>query len=94
MSLSQLTVVPSIPESAAARAARLMIEVRQAANEQVAALGEALAMMAQLAGEIADGGEAYSPGVRDLCRRMVEEAGHRSQTLDALQQNAAPARRR
>ena len=94
MSLSQLSVVPATPEGPAARASRLLAEARQAANEQVAALESALGSVILLATEIADGGEAYSPGVRDLCRRLVEDTGHRAQTLDALlQQSNQPKRR-
>jgi hypothetical protein len=94
MSLSQLTVVPNTPETPAARAHRLLAEAREAAGEQVAALEQALATVAGLATEIAEGGEAYSPGVRDLCRRLVEDTHHRVQTLDALLQHARPAPRR
>ena len=54
---------------------------------------EALAAVSGLATEIADGGDLYSPGIRDVCRRLVEEVFHRTQTLDALLQHATPRRR-
>ncbi|MGC1303102.1 MAG: hypothetical protein WA840_12065 [Caulobacteraceae bacterium] len=93
MTLSQLSIVPAVPETPAARAARLMTEARQAAGEQIIALEAALSAATQLAGEIADGGEAYPVGIRDLCRRMAEDIAHRAQTLDALLQHSAPKRK-
>jgi hypothetical protein len=93
MSLSQLSIVPAVPETPAARAARLMAEARQAASEQIVALEEALAAATHLAAEIADGGEAYPVGVRDLCRRMAEDIAHRAQTLDALLQHSTPKKK-
>ncbi len=93
MTLSQLTIVPAVPETPAARAARLMTEAKQAATEQVVALEEALAAVTQLAHEIAEGGEAYPVGVRDLCRRMAEDVAHRAQTLDALLLHSTPRKK-
>ena len=37
-----------------------------------------------MAAEIAEGGEAYPPGVRDLASRMVEDLEARVQTLEAI----------
>jgi hypothetical protein len=93
MTLSQLSIVPAVPETPAARAARLMGEARQAASEQIIALEEALAAVSHLAAEIAEGGEAYPVGVRDLCRRMAEDIAHRAQTLDALLQHSVLKRK-
>jgi hypothetical protein len=38
----------------------------------------------QLAAEIAEGGEAYAPGVREIARRLVEDLEARVQTLEAI----------
>ena len=37
-----------------------------------------------LAAEIADGGEAYSPGIRDIARRLAEDLDSRAQTVEAI----------
>ena len=41
-------------------------------------------LMAALAAEIAEGGDAYSPGVRDVARRLAEDLDSRVQTLEAI----------
>jgi len=38
----------------------------------------------ELAAEIAEGGDAYSPGVRDVARRLAEDLDSRVQTLEAI----------
>jgi hypothetical protein len=86
MSVPHLSVVrvDDSTETPATRATRLFAEAQGAALEQVHALESALALVASLAGEIAEGGDVYPAGVRDLCRRMAEEISLRAQTLDAL----------
>ena len=37
-----------------------------------------------LAAEIAEGGDAYPPGVRDIARRLSEDLDSRIQTLEAI----------
>jgi hypothetical protein len=37
-----------------------------------------------MAAEIAEGGEAYPPGVRELASRLVEDIEARVQTLEAI----------
>ncbi|MEO6338462.1 MAG: hypothetical protein ABIO39_00365 [Caulobacteraceae bacterium] len=81
---AQLSIVASTPERPSARASRLMAEARAAAREQVAVLEQAMADVIALANEIGDGGDAYSPGARDLCRRLAEEVAQRGQTLGAI----------
>lgn len=93
MSVSQLAVVSTQPESPAARARRLMAEAREAADEQVKTLEEALQTVMHLSDEIASGGDVYAPGVREVCRRLIEESGWVSYTLDTLtHQNLARRR--
>jgi hypothetical protein len=94
MSLPQLAVVPAATESPGAKAMRLMAEARAAAGEQVHLLEDTLGAAAELADQIADGGEVYPVGVRELCRRLAEELVAKSQTLDAILQQHGSSRRR
>lgn len=63
---------------------RLQAEAKGLAREHVQALEQALIDVERLAGEIAEGGESYPPGVRDIARRLVEECEHRVQTIEAI----------
>lgn len=71
-------------ETVAERVRRLQAEAKQLAKDHVRSLSAALVNVEQLALEIAEGGEAYPPGVRDLARRMVEDCETRVQTLEAI----------
>lgn len=85
---AQLSIVAPTPERPSARASRLLAEARAAAREQVEVLEHALADVIALANEISDGGDAYAPGVRDLCRRLAEEVMQRGQTLGAISRSS------
>jgi hypothetical protein len=76
------------------RAKRLLAEARSAANEQVTALEEVLAQVAEIAAEIADGGDLYPVGARDLCRKLSADAVWNAQTLGAILHHVAPADRK
>ena len=71
-------------ETVAERVRRLQAEARQLAKDHVRALSEAMISAEKLAAEIAEGGDAYPPGVRDLARRFVEDCEARVQTLEAI----------
>jgi len=71
---------PSLGE----RVRALQAEARHLASQHVEALGAALLETQRLAGEIAGGGEAYPPGVRDLAARLCEESAAKVQTLAAI----------
>jgi hypothetical protein len=71
-------------DSISERVRRLQAEARSLARDHIAALQEALFEVERLSAEIADGGEAYPPGVRDIARRLAEECEGRVQTLDAI----------
>lgn len=77
------TVTPKT-ESVAERVRRLQAEAKQLAKDHVKALTSAMIDLEQLAAEIADGGDAYAPGVRDVARRLVEDLDSRVQTLEAI----------
>jgi hypothetical protein len=86
MSASHLVVFPSSgePESPAERIRRLQSEARGLAHEHVEMLAQALNEVSRLASEIADGGELYPPGARELSRRLTEEANMQALTLTAI----------
>ena len=71
-------------ETVAQRVRRLQQEARQLAKDHIKALSAAMVEVETLAAEIAEGGEAYPPGVRDLARRLVEDCEARVQTLEAI----------
>ena len=77
---------PSQPktETVAQRVRRLQSEAKQLAKDHIKALTAAIVEVEQMAAEIADGGEAYPPGVRDVARRLVEDMDSRVQTLEAI----------
>ena len=70
--------------SLADRIGRLQAQARSLAREHIAALEAAMAEVERLSGEIADGGEAYPVGVRDIARRMAEDCEMKVQTLEAI----------
>lgn len=72
------------PETVAERVRRLQAEAKQLAKDHIHALSAAMLEVEQMAAEIAEGGDAYPPGVRDLARRFVEDVEARVQTLEAI----------
>ena len=79
------------PETTGARIRRLQLEARLLAREQVEALGRDLAALAERAAEIAEGGEAYPAGVRELAGRMSADLPEKAKTLVALLDRLSPA---
>ena len=93
MSKVRLTLVPPeadpVPEpapaaSAADRIRQLQAEAHALAREQIEQLNLSMVALARQAEEIAEGGEAYPVGARELARRLVEEVGQRAHTLQAI----------
>ncbi len=72
------------PETVAQRVQRLQAEAKQLAKDHIKALTTAMVSLEELAAEIAEGGDAYAPGVRDVARRLAEDLDSRVQTLDAI----------
>ncbi len=89
MSVTQLALVESSPESPATRAKRLMLESHEAAAEHLRYLHDAMRQVGAMAAEVALGGEAYPAGARDLCRRLAEELGQKAMTLEATSRRDA-----
>lgn len=71
-------------ETVAQRVQRLQAEARQLAKDHIRSLTDAMADLERLAAEIAEGGDAYAPGVRDIARRLSEDLDSRGQTLEAI----------
>ncbi|MDB5453154.1 MAG: hypothetical protein JWO33_1732 [Caulobacteraceae bacterium] len=72
------------PATVAERVRRLQAEARQLAHDHVVALTTAMAHANRLAAEIAEGGEAYPAGVRDMARRFAEDSDARVQSIQAI----------
>lgn len=81
-----LALVPAEPkpETVAQRVRRLQSEAKALARDHVYAFTAAMKDVQKIGAEIADGGDAYPAGIRDLARRFVEDADARVQTLEAL----------
>lgn len=86
MSASHLVVFPSPgePESPADRIRRLQVEARGLAREHIELLAATLTEVARLSAEIAEGGELYPVGARELGRRLAEETSKHALTLAAI----------
>ena len=78
----ELSLVP--PASAAVRARQLMAEARNAALDNLSELITALETARAFADSVAEGGDLYGVGVRDLSRRLSEDLLDRGRTLQAL----------
>ncbi len=81
---NDLKVGASKTETVAERVRRLQAEARQLAKDHVKSLSAAMVGLEQLAAEIADGGDAYAPGIREVARQLAEDLDSRVQTLEAI----------
>lgn len=84
-------VVPVKKESVADRVRRLQAEAKALARQQVDELAESMRAAAEIAHEVAEGGDAYPPGARDLARRLADDLLQRAQTLEAILAKAGAA---
>lgn len=75
---------PAAVPTLAERIARLQVEAHSLAADHVVALTRALAEVETLATEIADGGDAYPVGIREIASRLTENAKTASQTIQAI----------
>ncbi len=71
-------------ETVADRVRRLQAEARGLASDHIHSLTAAMQNVRQMAVEIAEGGEAYPAGVRDIARRFAEECDARVQSVEAI----------
>lgn len=68
----------------AERIARLQAEARVLAGDQVETMLTSLAELGRLSAEIADGGEAYPVGVREIARRVAADAENTAASINAI----------
>lgn len=81
---NELKAAGARSETVAERVRRLQAEARQLAKDHVKALSAAMLDLEHLAAEIADGGDAYAAGVREVARQLAEDLDSRVQTLEAI----------
>lgn len=72
------------PQSTSDRVKRLQMEARALAVEQVEALEKVLMQASAMAQEIAEGGDAYPVGARELASRLATDLPAKCQTLKAI----------
>jgi hypothetical protein len=94
MSVRHLSIVQ--PPEGASPAGRLyerirllQVEARVLAQDHMSRLTEAMAEVSRLAGEVAEGGEAFPVGARELCRRLSEDITAQSTTLGVIVERSA-----
>ncbi len=83
-SYTDVTPAANVRESRTQRVRRLQEEARELAREQIAEFEVLLDATAKAALEIADGGEVYSIGAREICRRLADELPRTLQTLQVI----------
>lgn len=66
------------------RVQQLQAEAKRLAGEHVDALRASLLQTQRIAEEIAQGGEAYPAGVRDIARRLGEDNAARALTIEGI----------
>jgi len=72
------------PETTAERVQRLQLEARSLALEQVEALEKVLLQAAAMARDIAEGGDAYPVGAREIASRLVADLPGRAETMRTI----------
>ncbi|MGZ9114394.1 MAG: hypothetical protein ACXW3K_07200 [Brevundimonas sp.] len=72
------------PETTSDRVKRLQLEARALAVEQVEALEQVLKQASEMAREIAEGGDAYPVGARELAGRLHSDLPAKAETLKAI----------
>jgi hypothetical protein len=70
----------------ALKARQLFAEARAVSQEHLLSLGVAMESVRDLAAAVVEGGDLYSPGVRELARQLNEDLLWKSRTLQALSQ--------
>jgi hypothetical protein len=87
---SEVVSIARGPESPAERIRRLQWEASMLAAEQAEKFGADLVEMAHRAVEIAEGGEAYPVGVRELASRIAADLQIRAKALLTIQHRVGP----
>ena len=81
---SEIYDLMKAPVTTADRVKRLQLEARGLALEQVEALEKALNEAAAIAREIAEGGDAYPVGARELAGRLASDLPAKAETIRAI----------
>ena len=71
-------------ETTAERVRRLQVEASILARQEIEAMEKSLNEMAELAAAIAQGGDAYPVGIRELCSRIAEDLPMKASNLRSL----------
>ena len=72
------------PETTSERVRRLQMEARALAAEQVEALERVLMQASAMAREIADGGDAYPVGTREMASRLASDLPAKAEAIRAI----------
>lgn len=72
------------PETTGDRVKRLQMEARALAVEQVEALEKILLQAAEMAREVAEGGDAYPVGAREIASRLVSDLPAKAETIRTI----------
>lgn len=72
------------PESTTERVKRLQLEARALALEQVEALEAVLLQAAAMAKDIAEGGDAYPVGAREIASRLMADLPQKAETIKTI----------
>ena len=72
-------------ENVSERVRQLQAEAKRLGREHIALMAADMADLQELAAAIADGGEAYSVGAREMARSLADDLDARLQTLAAIQ---------
>jgi hypothetical protein len=72
------------PETTTERVKRLQLEARALAIEQVEALEAALLKAAAMAKDIAEGGDAYPVGAREIASRLMTDLPQKAETIKTI----------
>lgn len=75
---------PAADQSTADRVRRLQAEAAQLAREHIDDFDRLLRSVVLAARDVADGGQAYPAGIRELARRLGDDLEARSATLEAI----------
>jgi hypothetical protein len=80
------------PETGIARVRRLQSEARILAREQIEILCQELLDLSARAADIAEGGDAFPAGVRDMAERLAADLPGRAQSMLAIADRMAGGR--
>ncbi|HEY9235812.1 MULTISPECIES: hypothetical protein [Phenylobacterium] len=80
VAVNQIQAGPSVAD----QIRLLQAQAKALARDQIGALETALLQVERLSAEIANGGEAYPVGIREIARRLAEDCEASGNTLKAI----------